>query len=493
MDRATIGWIQVDTEDLVIRTNVQPKDAVALAERYQRLRSVIAQSEFPCAFERSNAPAELVIFADQREIESLGRRYDIGFTTRAPSQKIDAKQQLVMSRRGAGSYTQLFVAELTYAAIRLCFPEAAPWFVEGMASFYETARIEGDELVIGMPRYGFVEMDGVEPSGDTYNVHSHHAIVTILPKRRAPKFDELRAMDEDTFYRLRQGKRSPDDFTARTDNYAGAWLAVHMLQLGAPDLSQQFERYLGELSRGEAEDAAWDAAFAEIDVASRYDDYLHGDYNLTRQPIDDVQPQAPTTSPMSQVEASLLWARLFGWRNEEDAAEARAYLDYARGRDPTSVKALLDQAAFESDVGEGEALLAEALAITPDDPEVLATAVRWYASMGEPSDVMRGDIEGWAERLAGSAQTAFQYAALAEYDLRVAGDAARALKNIDRALVLDATRWRTYALAGEALESLGRTEDAVQAYYTAIRMSGTAPPEARAWMRKRLALLLSGA
>ena len=48
----TLDWVRVETEDLIIRTDVKPDLAVELARKWQRLRNAIADNELPCAFER---------------------------------------------------------------------------------------------------------------------------------------------------------------------------------------------------------------------------------------------------------------------------------------------------------------------------------------------------------------------------------------------------------------------------------------------------------
>jgi len=489
VDKRTMGWVQVETDDLRIRTNIDQDDAVELAKTYQALRSAIAENELPCAFERSNAPMELVIFADEQEIESIGRRYDTAFTTDPPSPFLDAKRQLVISRRDAGSYTQLFATELTYGATYLCLPDAPPWLAEGLASFYSTARVEGDELVIGMPRFVFVEMDNVAPGYDIYDVHSYQAVVTIVPRRLAPEFSEIRRLSDGEFYRRNREYRSPGDLGSWLVNEAGSWLAVHLFQLGAPDLTPRFERYLGELAKGEPHEIAWNTAFRGVDVGARYRKYLKADYNMGRRPISPRPHREPIVSSLSASEAALLWARLFGWPNDERAEEAREYLDFARAVEPDSPAVLLHSAAFARDRGrhsEADRWLARALDVALNDPEVLATAIRWYAGPRLTSTSRLTELTRWGERLEASAETAFQFTELGEYALRVEKDPKTAIRWLNKALALDAGSWRAYALAGSALEELGRTDEAVRAYYTALGLSGDAPATLRRDLRQSL-------
>lgn len=487
MDGNTLGWIRVETEDLIIHTDVDRKEAVGLAKRYQRIRSAIAENEFPCAFERSNAPMEFVMVKHVEDIEDLGRRYQAGLTVLPPSSLLDAKTQLVMNHRSAAEDTQLFVHELTHGAVALCFPGARPWLHEGMASFYETARVEGDELVLGMPAFGFVPMTNVEPMFDIYPVHVNGAVVWMLPTRLAPDFDELRTMTAERFYAFVE-RRSVSDLRQTTANYAGSWHAVHMLQFGNQRLSSLFQTYLTRLARGEDDDHAWNSAFVGVDVAARYRDYLGDDYKIGRVSIQVLAPREPSIHAMSQVDVALLRARLYGWSSSEYAERALEYLEFAESKEPGSAEVMLHLAAFNRDIGrvvDGEQWLVRALQSAPTHPEVLATAILWF-SRQETRESRREDLDAWAEALTGSAQTAFQLAELGEYASRVAGDQKTALQHFDKSLKLDAARWRTYALAGEAFEKLGQWEKAIRAYSTAIALTGHEPSALRSAMRRRI-------
>jgi Flp pilus assembly protein TadD len=494
MDASTMGWIQVETEDLIFRTDVDRKDAVELVKEYQRLRTAIAENELPCAFERSNAPMEFVLLKEQQRIDDLaGRRYIGGITAWPPSSRLDSKLQLVMSRREASNNTQLFVHELTHAGIAMCFPTAPPWVHEGMASFYETARIRNGELVLGMPAYGFVTMTDVEPMFDIYPVVANMTVVWMLPTRLAPDFDELRRMDEEAFFFLGK-RRSVSDMRETTAHYAGSWHAIHLLQFGDSTLSERFSRYLGALARGEEDREAWSKAFAGVDVASRYQQYLGTEYKMGSRPIDLVEPREPIVRSMSEVEVALLWARLHGWSSKEDAQKARQYMQLAHDRDPESPDAMLHLAAYHSDLGEdeeGRRWLERALDAAPEDPQVLATLMLWHAGREDLDEETRAELEGWAEALSRSAQTGFQLTELGEYTLREAGDAKAALQQLHDALVLDATWWLTYALAGEALEQLGREEEAIRSYYTAIALTAHEDSDLRNALKRKIARLKS--
>ncbi|MGB5811928.1 MAG: hypothetical protein WBG86_15420, partial [Polyangiales bacterium] len=369
---STTGWIRVETDDLLIRTDIDPEDAIELAIEYQRLRTAIGENEFPCAFEHANAPMEFVILKSQDDIDRLGRRNQGGLFVPPPSELLDAKAQLVMSRRVAGSNTQLFVHELTHGAVAMCFPEARPWFHEGMASFYETARIREGELVLGMPAFAFVSMENVEPYHDIYPVVVNGAEIWVLPKRRLPDFDALRRMTADQFY-FSGKRRSVADLQNTTAHYAGSWLAIHLLQFGAPALSARFAAYLAALGRGETDDIAWQSSFGGLNLDPWVEKYLNADYGIATHPIANAEPREPVVGALSSTEVALLWARLYGWQSDTDAEVARAYLDFASETSPESPEVTLHWSAFEAGLGAvdaADARIARALELAPSDPDV---------------------------------------------------------------------------------------------------------------------------
>ena len=73
-----------------------------------------------------------------------------------------------------------------------------------------------------------------------------------------------------------------------------------------------------------------------------------------------------------------------------------------------------------------------------------------------------------------------------DYLLLIAEDPEAAFEELNKSLTLDATSWRTYALAGRALEELGRTGPALRAYQTAIALTEDAPDDSRDMLRLKV-------
>lgn len=78
---------------------------------------------------------------------------------------------------------------------------------------------------------------------------------------------------------------------------------------------------------------------------------------------------------------------------------------------------------------------------------------------------------------------------LGKYTLREVGDPKAALQQLGDALIRDATWWLTYALAGEALAQLGREEEAIRSYYTAIALTAHEDSDLRNALKRGIARL----
>lgn len=486
----SMDWVRVETDNLIIRTDVRQDRAVQLAQKWQSLRDAIADDDLQCAFERTNAPIELVLLKDPGAVESLSRAYTSGATLTPPSDRLHTNTQHVIDYRQAARNTQLFAHKLIHSATAICFPGAGPWLHEGVASFYETARVRDGRLILGMPPYGFVEMHDTEPMHEVYMVTANNTEVWMLPLRLAPDFDELRVMDADQFYFYGK-RRSVQEHQATTAHYAGSWNAVHLLQLGDRDLRESFQTYLMKLNQGEEDDDAWEGAFSGVDFTARYKQHLRSEYTMVAREVTLPAPRQPTVHAMSQTDVGLMWARLVGWSNEADREKAEAFVDAAEANAPDSSIVMLHRAALEYDavgVDAGEAWLERALATDPENPTVLATAILWY-NRKSTREARRGDLDAWAAALAPRAQTAFEFREYGGYLLLVAGDAQGALEPLNRSLMLDATSWTTYVLAGSALAELDRPDQAIQAYQTAVALTGQESAQLRSELKEIIAEL----
>ena len=256
----TRGWVVVETANLRVRTNVGADKAVDLAASYQRMRDAIAEYELPCAFERMTAPMEVTVSV---------ARWAAGFFRTSQAPLLGLRPQLVLTSADELDSIRLFMHEVTHQLVAVCFPGAPVWFDEGMAGFYETTRLEGEQLTLGYPPYVFMHSENwrVAP---IYEREIDGQKVWVLANVLAPTVPELRAMSRSEFYSMK-----PEESVG---HYAGAWALIHLLRYGEPSFYAPFNRYQRALNAGDDETSAWEANFAKLDVAARYQRYLTEDY-----------------------------------------------------------------------------------------------------------------------------------------------------------------------------------------------------------------------
>lgn len=482
----TMKWVQVETANLVIRTDLGRQKAVALANGYQRLRDAIAENEFRCAFSKEMPPLEIVIVKKNSHADLVLGQNVAGTYIGPPTDLLGLHGLAVLRGSATESDTRTFVHEMAHQLISACIPSAQPWLSEGAASFYETARIEGNQLLLGIRPYGFVKAG----SNSVQVIEREGTRVHVLPTRLAPPFDELRRMDPAQFYLLGE-EHSLEVVKRRAAHYAGAWLAVHLLQFSDPELARAFSKYLGALSQGIDDDQAWELAFSGADIESLYQQYLVAAHIVGTRQISARPLAEPNVAPLPPEEVALLWARMISWGTEAGRSTALQYIDRALAEAPGASDPMLYYAALSErsgDLDETAEWLDSALQTAPEDPDVLAACLFWRLRRNDIPSPGTNQLAELAGRLGASPSTAFHYTVLAAYAMRSA-DPQEALELARTALSLDATFWSTHLLLAQAYRALGRRGEAKRAFLIALSLTAHASSDAREWLRDQIASL----
>ncbi|MGB5812304.1 MAG: hypothetical protein WBG86_17330, partial [Polyangiales bacterium] len=294
--KATTNWVELRTENLRLRTNLSEREALNLARESQQLGSVVIPL-FPCAADHLSDVIDVTVIATDD-----GSRGSYG----APSTPLlDLPPRLVVRGRSTTVLLRLVVHELAHKLLATCVPNAPPWLNEGMASYFETSKIEDGKLRLGFPSYLFVDQVAEGRVTDVAWASYLGEPIVVFPKRRAPDFDQLRTMPRSKFYA---------DGLRQTVHYAGAWLAVHMLSLGDLPLQRRFARYLEMLRGGADPEYAWKVAFAGVDVAALYRERLAARQSpWVEQPVEVPPERPPSKRPMPPAEVAILRAELEDW------------------------------------------------------------------------------------------------------------------------------------------------------------------------------------
>lgn len=476
LDAKTRGWVVVETANLLVRSNVGTDNAVDLAGSYQRVRDAIAEYELPCAFDRLTAPLEVTVFE---------RAEKPGFFRSSQAPLLGLRPQLVLTSEDERDSVRLFTHEMVHQLVAICFPGAPVWFNEGMAGFYETTRLEDDEMTLGYPPYVFMHSDNwrVAP---IYERELDGQKVWVLANVLAPTVGELRAMSRSEFYSTK-----PEEELA---HYAGSWALIHLLRYGEPSFYAPFNRYQHALNAGQDEASAWEASFAELDVAARYQRYLTEDYFGRARSVQTPRPTNLRARALSQGEAALLLAELESWEDKRGIRRAESYIALAEKQESTRSDSRLLRAALlfrRGDRPSSLAVLETALAEDPRNPDLLAALLGMYLGPDEPTEATRQRVIAWLQTLFETATSSQHFAVAAAWEMAAHRDPRAALAAVQHAIELDGTNLFAYWVAGDAYVSLGEVREALGAYKAALALSAHLGDENRQLLEEQIAAVVA--
>nr|WP_312294042.1 hypothetical protein [Brevundimonas diminuta] len=227
------------------------------------------------------------------------------------------------------------------------FPGFYPgWFVEGFAEFFMTAQVDNPERV---------EMGGFNPGRiHTLNQSRWLSVEDLLSKR-------------------------PRDFTNREQRwafYAQSWLLTHYL-LADAERRRGLDAYLTDVGRGVAPTEALRNRLGHTpdSLTAALRTYLRGEMKYVRFSMTDVQPQVQIQTLPTSADRMLLYSLRSRYpQSPHDAAVLleRTRTDAARYPQDRLALVTLGRAELQwGDAAAGEAALASALVVAPEDAEAL--------------------------------------------------------------------------------------------------------------------------
>ena len=473
LDAKTRGWVVVETADLRVRSDAGPERAVEMAAQYQRMHDAIAEHELHCGFDRLTLPLEITLFKQLTEPS---------FHRTEQTALLGLRAQIVVHTVSKDRSVGYFAHELTHRLLAVCFPSATAWLHEGMASFYETARLHGDSLELGFPPFAFMPRSNwVNRSVDLYEHEVDGEPVWVLPEWMVPGANELRAMSRTEFY--------DPKIERKLLNYGGAWALVHLLKLGELSLSPQFVAYLNRLHDGKRESAAWAESFGDRDIAGRYRAYLSEDPFSRVRSVQVEEPQGLVARTMSSGDAALMLAQLEDWSDDKAAKRALAYIDFAADKDSTRLDAVLVRGALlaaRGDEAGAERTFEAALALDASNPDTLAAVLHFHMEQATMDRRAAAEHRAQYEALLRAAVRPYHFAVAAWWTTYIIADTPRGLALAERAIELDGTSFMAYATIGDAAASLGRFEQALGAYRAALALSRGRADRARIELEARI-------
>lgn len=345
----------------------------AFEDDYRALERVFPSCDAPDLGER----VSVTLIARPDEYDAFAPQQTSGFFRPAHDGIVDVAPSIVLrngSGLGAGYYTQVYVHELTHRFVARCFPDAPAWLHEGMAKYFETMQVGGDDVTVGIATYSVAD---VVPWPVSFRSGSLELVSIGRDRMSLPSVIET--MPESTFYR----EQTPW-------HYASAWALVHYLMLG-PDAEARtrFEHYLAGMTEHGRDPAWFSKTFAEISLDDHVLSYATGRLHQRHVPYDPPPLADPEAVPLAPGLAHL---RLASFSRERGDADVRArvleHVALALAEPDTRALARLVQlelGATEPSLTKPDVL--DALAVEyPDELSVLSTRALFEAHQDGPSN-----------------------------------------------------------------------------------------------------------
>jgi hypothetical protein len=294
--------------------------------KLENMRRALLVGAFSGFYIPPEARAEVIVMRDRQAFKAMFNERWMGLATRSEEGPVlhipGAPGDWAFGERRHGGFkqqgdTNVVAHELAHFYASYALGRQPRWLAEGLASYLETASLEGDppELVVGKPG---------------------SRILTAQTKPMPLK---------DLFtFGSRQGDWKSEREVARF--YATSWGLVHYLVNHKP---AQFGKYLANLAVGEAPERAWADAFPGKDLyfveSGMQQHVLGGTYAVKAYPVES-KPVHSQESILPDAEVHVLRARIAalacGHRGKklEACSNALAEVDEALRLEPKNMNAL---------------------------------------------------------------------------------------------------------------------------------------------------------
>ena len=246
-------WVSVRTKNFSLVGNASEKDVRKVASKLEQFREVFTQV-FPNAKFNTPVPTTVVVFKNRNSYAPFSPRPgSSGYFQAGP----DVNYIALTNESDSEDVFSIIFHEYTHLLVENTFPNAPLWFNEGLAEYYSTFSISGDQkVVLGMPV-------------------AHHVFklreTNMLPLRT------LFAVDHKSPHYNEKNKTSIF--------YAQSWALMHYLIIGKAGRSEQLGKFMELLNFKVPLERAFQEAFGTTFEAMEKDlrNYIQQDrYNVTR-------------------------------------------------------------------------------------------------------------------------------------------------------------------------------------------------------------------
>jgi tetratricopeptide (TPR) repeat protein len=335
--RAAPPWLQLTSEHVVLRTDVDRAEALRMIRELELMRALLTDA-FALELPASAPPVQAVAFARPGDLlEFTGDRRVAG---KAYTHRSGRGQLLLMDGR-PDDMGVVVSHELAHALLTQVMPRQPRWFAEGMAQWASSM--------------GRVSDDGKRVLGSLPDPWMREY---LSPGELAPARDLLTWERPD---KKEDGRR-----------YATSWLLARTLLAEQPRAFADFQKRLED---GEAAKAAWNGAFPQwsLDVAgglAALDHLLEERARDLSSPSREVQAAVDPKVEVRTLSGSEIHTMRLEVPREWKPDELQAEIDAALREDPAHVKALSFMAEDRSAVRLP--LARRAVEAHPEDPDAWA-------------------------------------------------------------------------------------------------------------------------
>jgi len=357
------SWREVRSPHFVLRTDLPPREAQAALAEFEQSYQLFRRVAFPST-KLPDAPIDFVLFSREDDFRALAPTGASGYFLPRQPDEIEATPAIAMFGRLSPSTKRRFQHELAHRFLEQRVRRAPPWLEEGIAEYWSTARVSGDEAVLGELPLQRVFATEIR----VFIGLTERFVEERVPYGDIPPLAKLLALDGRAFH-------EPDHEYAR---YAASWALVHLLQNGSDGERARFAFLVDALESGESPEKAWSRAFGDV-ALDALDKRLRAYLLKLTLPTRRVPFAAPPPAAIAEArdlsdgEVHLLWARVRPWDSRENIVRAGADLAEAVAAAPLSTetrywRALYHQRWRRFDAAEAD--LKTALVVAPRDAKL---------------------------------------------------------------------------------------------------------------------------
>ncbi len=444
-------WRELESEHFRLVTDLDMDVAEGELERFEQAYDAMVQAAFPRG---AMGRLRLVVFRTSEELHAFVPNAVGGLFVDGWTMEDDETGTALFAVGLRATSRAVFQHELAHRLLAAGFAEVPPWFEEGLATYFESMRVERGRVILG---------DWAQPPA---------------PLSHFPSVRTLTALDRSRFYGAAM-RRDLSEAEAQLVSalYNASWHLVHLLRNGPDAIRNRFRAVIASINDGHPFEPAFRAfvhGVGEQALEQAFRDHSQDLDRLSSVFAFTPSPRGgrPTERKLGRVDTHLLSAKIL--LAGPTPRRALLEVDEALRHEPRSLEARLIRAHVQlvlGDVAGATEAFATLVAEAPTKGAPVAGLLRALLESREaPAAAERiGDL---ASRLASIATTADEHT-MAVYGLAMSGQTEPALAASVVATRAHPTSFRLLAARGELLAQARRYRDAMRM----IRLAMQAMPE----------------